>query len=201
MHLLLVDDDPLLLAALQTCLELERPEWTVLTASNGIEALKRLRAERVDLLVTDIQMPSLDGMALLGEIRSDSRLSRLPLILITGRDDRSTMREGMASGADDFLTKPFLAQELIQAIEGRMRRLSPPNPSPECEAPDLGKLLTEREREVLTLIGQGLVTKQIARGLGVSPNTVSVHRANIMRKLDLHNAAALAALAVRLNLT
>lgn len=201
MHLLLVDDDPLLLAALQTCLELERPEWTVLTASNGIEALHCLRAERVDLLVTDIQMPSLDGMALLAEIRSDPRLNRLPLILITGRDDRSTMREGMASGADDFLTKPFLAQELIQAIEGRMRRLSPPPPGPESEVPNLEELLTEREREVLTLIGQGQVTKQIATGLGVSPNTVSVHRANIMRKLDLHNAAALAALAVRLNLT
>jgi DNA-binding NarL/FixJ family response regulator len=65
---------------------------------------------------------------------------------------------------------------------------------------DLAGLLTERELEVLALIGQGMVTKDIAAELDLSPKTVSAHRQNIMGKLDLHNAAALAALAIRASL-
>jgi DNA-binding NarL/FixJ family response regulator len=202
MHILLTDDDELLVAPLREFLRLERPDWVVTTSTDGNAALKILRAEPVDLLVTDIQMPTMDGMALLEEIRQDPHLSGLPLIFATGRNDRASMRTGMVSGADDYLTKPYSGEELLAAIEARLKRTPPAQEvAGEREAVALSKALTERELEILHLVGEGLVTKEIAESLKLSPATVSVHRANIMRKLDLHNAAALAALAVRARLS
>jgi len=204
MRLLLVDDDPQLLRLVAKYLRIAREHWTVFVASDGAEALRVLRQEPVDMMVADIQMPTMDGLSLLAEIRRDPVLARLPLILASGRVDRASVRGGMTAGADDYLTKPYTMEELLAAIEGRTRRL-------EAEAAEHGdtsaarervkSALTERELDVLRLIGQGLVTKDIAQQLGLSPATVSVHRASIMRKLHLHNSAALAALAVRTNLS
>jgi two-component system NarL family response regulator len=199
-RVLLVDDDSVLLGNLKRLLQADRPQWEVLTAVSGADAMRILRAEPLDLLVSDIQMPGMDGMALLAEVRRDPALARLPLIFITARDDRASMRNSMASGADDYLTKPFSPDELIQAMEGRLKRRdqeAAPTPGGGMLFDELASLLTGRELEVLALIGQGLVTKDIAAALDLSYRTVSVHRANIMRKLDLHNAAALAALATQ----
>jgi len=109
----------------------------------------------------------------------------------------------MASGADDYLTKPYTVDELVAAVEARLRRSQQGANSEDASQlrARLQRLLTERELEVLGLIGRGLVTKDIARELALSPATVSVHRANIMEKLNLHNAAALAATAERAGLT
>jgi DNA-binding NarL/FixJ family response regulator len=203
MRILLVDDERLLLASLTRALRVQRPDWMVETAGNGEEAARLLKPLGVDILVTDIQMPGMDGMALLRQVRNDPALARLPLILISGQDDRSSVRAGMSSGADDYLTKPFSAEELIQAVESRMRRRDQggdPSGSGAALQQRLKATLTDREREVLILIGQGLVTKDIAAELEVSPRTISVHRQHIMGKLDLHNAAALAALAIRASL-
>lgn len=203
MRVLLVDDERLLLASLLRSLKVARPAWQVATASDGLEAMRCLASNAVDVLVTDLQMPGMDGMALLRQVRKDPALARLPLLLISGQDDRLTVRTGMNSGADDYLTKPFTAEELIQAIEGRMRRLESAGEgaggASELQA-QLEARLTQREREVLALVGQGLVTKEIAAELGLSPKTVSIHRQHLMEKLDLHNAAALAALAIRASL-
>ncbi|MCE1203811.1 MAG: response regulator transcription factor [Holophagaceae bacterium] len=202
MRVLLVDDERLVLAMATRALQTKRPEWIVETASDGLEAMQVLRSKPVDILITDVQMPGMDGMALLMQVRRDPELARLPLVLISAQDDRSSVRQGMFSGADDYLTKPFTVDELILTVESRLRRLERgPEPGPQSD--DLKKqllqALTEREVEVLALIGQGLVTKEIAAELGLSPKTVSAHRQNIMEKLDLHNAAALAALAIRAN--
>lgn len=202
MRVLLVEDERIQLAVLSRSLRSARPDWEVLTASDGAQAMAILRSEPVDLLATDIQMPGMDGMALLAQVRRDPDLARLPLIFITGQDDRASLRTGMTSGADDYLTKPFSTGELVEAIEARLRRLER-GEEPTAASEDLGRelraCLTARELEVLARIGRGLVTKEIAAELGLSPRTVSVHRANLMRKLDLHNAAALAALAIRAN--
>ncbi len=203
MRILLVDDERLLLASLTRALHVQRPAWEIDTASDGVEAMRLLKTQRVDCLITDIQMPGMDGMALLMQVRRDPELARLPLILISAENDRSSVRKGMASGADDYLTKPFSAEELILSVESRLRRLEQGvDPSTPLDALKryLKSLLTEREMEVLALIAQGLVTKDIAADLKLSPKTVSAHRQNIMGKLDLHNAAALASLAIRANL-
>jgi DNA-binding NarL/FixJ family response regulator len=200
---LLVDDERLLLAVMGRALRTARPDWEIETAPDGLEAMRLLKSKPVDMLITDVQMPGLDGMALLAQVRKDPALAGLPLILISAQDDRSSVRQGMHSGADDYLTKPFTPEELIQAVEGRWRRLEKgvgTEPALAKLRDDLVSALTDREQEILALIGQGLVTKDIAAALGLSPRTVSVHRQNIMGKLDLHNAAALAALAIRAEL-
>jgi len=203
LRILLVDDDRLVLASLSHFLRLKRPDWEISVATDGADALRLLREEPTEVLVTDIQMPGVGGMALLSIIREDPALAHLPLILMTAHSDNTTMRQGMSSGADDYLVKPFQLDELILAIEGRLKRLSlgqePPREQ-QALAREVKEKLTEREVDILSRIGRGLVTKDIANGLGLSPRTVSVHRANIMRKLDLHNAAALAALAIRVGI-
>ena len=200
MRVLVVDDDRLIMKSIERSLRLHRPDWKVLTASNGLEALTVLRASPCDVLVTDLQMPGLGGMGLLASVRGDPAFCHIPLILMTANDDRTSMRLGMASGADDYLTKPFSVEELTQAIEARLLRrdLAPAvDPRAQRLREELEQQLTARELEVLRRIGAGCATKEIAAELELSPQTVSVHRANIMRKLDLHNAAALAALAVQ----
>jgi len=200
MKVLLVDDDPQILNATAACIPLLRANWEVIVASDGLEALQLLRDGHVDILVADIQMPAMDGLSLLAEIRKDERLASLPMILASGRVDRASMRSGMSSGADDYLTKPYSVHELIAAIEARLRRVQDASQEASAMRDRLRAVLTERELEVLGLIGRGLVTKDIAKNLGLSPATVSVHRANIMQKLGLHNSAALAALAVQAKL-
>ena len=203
MRVLLVDDERLVLASVAFGLRAKRPAWSVETAPDGVEAVRILREQPVDILVTDVQMPGMDGMALLTQVRRDPACSKLPLILISAQDDRSSVRRGMSSGADDYLIKPFTVDELIAAIESRLSRLAPSPDAGQAEAglrAQLAERLTERELEVLALVGRGLVTKDIAAELGLSPKTVSAHRQNIMGKLDLHNAAALAALATKASL-
>ena len=200
MRVLLVDDERLLLVSLTRALQVQRPDWEIETASDGVEAMRLLKSQHVDLLITDVQMPAMDGLALLAQVRSDPYLAAPPLILISAQDDRSSVRKGMFSGADDYLTKPFSAEELIQTVESRLQRLeqgSSAHPQTSSLQRQLKERLTERELEVLSLIGQGMVTKDIAVALDLSPKTVSAHRQNIMEKLDQHNAAALAALAIR----
>ena len=200
MRVLLVDDERLLLVSLTRALQVKRPEWTIETASDGVEAMRLLKSQHVDLLITDVQMPGMDGLALLMQVRKDPCLAGLPLILISALDDRSSVRKGMFSGADDYLTKPFSADELIQTVESRLQRLEQGSNSSILTSflqRQLKEQLTDREMEVLALIGQGMVTKDIAAALDLSPKTVSAHRQNIMEKLDQHNAAALAALANR----
>lgn len=203
MRILIVDDEPILLLALQRSFRLEQPEWEVVMARSGLEALEQLRLQAFDVLVTDIRMPGMDGMALLGEVRADPLLTDTTVIFMTSLDDRESMRAGMIAGADDYLTKPFTPSELLAAISGRLRRKETvPLLSREAQVSreQLAGLLTGRETEVLINIGRGLVTKEIAAELGISPRTVDVHRTNLMRKLDLHNATALARLAIKAQL-
>jgi DNA-binding NarL/FixJ family response regulator len=203
MTLLLVDDDPQLATLIAQFLGVERPDWIVRVAGDGHEALRTLGQEPVDIMVVDIQMPGMDGLSLMAKVRADPVLAHLPMILATGRVDRASVRGGMTAGADDYLTKPYTVEELIAAIEARMRLRDMRTAGDEMAATlqNVKNTLTEREIDVLGLIGRGLVTKDIARFLDLSPATVSVHRANIMRKLGLHNSAALAALAVRIKLS
>lgn len=203
MRVLLVDDERLLLRIMEQSLLYLRPGWELLLAHSGEAGIELLRKRGADAVVADIQMPGMDGMALLSAVRSDPSFAPMPFIFITAMDDRGSMRAGMNAGADDYLTKPFTPEELVQAIETRLRRRDQGPPS-DAEARALRQRLlvelTDREIEILAFIGQGLVSKEIAAELKISPRTVDVHRTNLMRKLDLHNAASLAGLAVRADL-
>lgn len=204
MRVLLVDDERILLRVMEHALHALRPDWEVLVAASGEEGIELLRTQGADVVVADIMMPGMDGMGLLSAVRADPGLAPIPFIFLTTKDDRNSLRAGMIAGADDYLTKPAPAEELVDSIETRMRRRAralPQDPEAALLRESIEARLTGRELEILRCIGRGLVSKEIAAELGISPRTVDVHRTNMMQKLDLHNAASLAGLAVRANLT
>ncbi len=101
---------------------LSRPGFTLLTAADGRQGLKLAREARPDLVISDVIMPGLDGFELLAALRDDRSLSSVLVMLLTAESSRDAMRVGMTLGADDYLTKPFTAQELIDAVEGLLRK-------------------------------------------------------------------------------
>jgi len=203
MRILIVDDEPNLLLMLKRSIQVAAPEWEVVVVRSGREALEQLRLQPFDVMVSDILMPGMDGMGLLARVRADPALADTTVIFMTAQDDRDSMRTGMNAGADDYITKPFTSAEIMAAINGRLRRREQVlllSAEARQSREQLGAQLTARELEVLARIGRGLVSKEIAQELAISPRTVDVHRANLMRKLDVHNATALARLAVKADL-
>jgi len=115
---LVVDDDPRILRFVRT--ELEAAGFHVLTAQDGAAALKVVETENPDLMVLDILMPVMDGFETLERIR---RISTLPVIILTAKASDTDKVRGLDLGADDYLTKPFSAEELIARIRSMLRRL------------------------------------------------------------------------------
>lgn len=115
---LIADDDPKLLKMLQRTLTYEG--LTVLTASNGVEALPLIDAHNPNLLILDWMMPKMGGLALLEQLRADK--SPLPVLMLTARDAIENRVEGLESGADDYLVKPFAPAELVARVHALLRR-------------------------------------------------------------------------------
>ena len=101
---------------------LEFEGYDVFSAENGYEGLKIAHDHKLDLIISDIMMPIMDGMELLEALRQDARTATIPLIFLTARTDRVDMRHGMELGADDFVTKPFHASELLASISTQFRK-------------------------------------------------------------------------------
>ncbi len=116
--ILIVDDDPKLLKMLQRTLAYEG--LNVLTASNGQEALPVVDAHQPDLLIVDWMMPRMDGLALLRRLRGDG--NKTLVLMLTARDTIDNRVEGLESGADDYLVKPFAPAELVARVHALLRR-------------------------------------------------------------------------------
>lgn len=101
---------------------LELADYTVITAENGKEGVKLAIKETPDLIICDIMMPVLDGHGVLHLLSKNEETSGIPFIFLTAKAERSDVRKGMAMGADDYLTKPFDDQELLNAIETRLKK-------------------------------------------------------------------------------
>jgi PAS domain S-box-containing protein len=97
-----------------------RKRWTVDTVADGREALDAIRKQKPDLVLTDVMMPGLDGFGLLREIRADAQLRHLPVVMLSARAGEEARVEGLESGADDYLTKPFSARELMARINANL---------------------------------------------------------------------------------
>src|SRR5690348_3314554 len=91
-------------------------------AENGLIGVQRAREFLPDLVICDIMMPEMDGYGVLEELRKDATTATIPFIFLTARTDRTDMRQGMELGADDFLTKPFHAVELLATVRTRLRK-------------------------------------------------------------------------------
>lgn len=195
MHtVLIVEDDPSYRHAMEVILQMEG--FRVYTAPSGPSALAVLSTITPDIILCDILMPEMDGYAVLEALKQEKRLVDVPFIFVTALADRVDVRRGMTEGADDYLTKPFTADEISAAVIGRIRRRSIfarplDDPATREKQKVLREKVTRRELEVLLLVGQGATSKQIADNLKVTLKTIEVHRSNLMKKLDAANAASL----------
>jgi len=121
-RVLVVEDDPVIRA---NVLELLIEEgFEVIAAQDGADGIALSKARVPDLVVCDIALPKLDGYAVLQAIREDPAIASTPFIFLTAKAERADMRTGMNLGADDYLTKPFTANDLLSAVRIRMRRIS-----------------------------------------------------------------------------
>jgi len=117
-RVLVVDDDPQLREALSRALELDG--YDVSTASNGVKALDAISADRPDLMVLDVMMPYVGGLDVCRTLRD--RKDRLPILVLTARDEVGDRVAGLDAGADDYLTKPFALEELRARLRALLRR-------------------------------------------------------------------------------
>lgn len=102
---------------------LKKDGYDVLAAENGAAGLALIRQHKPDLVVSDVQMPEMDGFLMLEHVRADADIASTPIILLTSLAERGHMRHGMTTGADDYLTKPFTPQELREAVNAQLNKL------------------------------------------------------------------------------
>jgi len=117
---LVIEDEPSIRNNIMLMLKVER--YSAFGAENGRVGLEMARRDPPDLILCDVMMPEMDGFAVLEALRAESRLSEIPFIFLTALDDRSSMRRGMNLGADDYLPKPFTRDELLEAVNSRLKK-------------------------------------------------------------------------------
>lgn len=118
--ILIIEDDPDMLHITSELLELEG--YRTLKAASGPIGVEMTRKEMPDLILCDVSMPGLDGYGVLQELGRELRTAEIPFIFLSGKAERADVRKGMDLGADDYLTKPVQAKELLSAVEGRLKR-------------------------------------------------------------------------------
>jgi len=199
--ILVIEDQPDMRDNIATILEMEN--YAVLAVDNGIDGLAMAREEKPDLILCDVMMPGTDGHSVLQGVRDDPTIAGTPFIFLTAKGEKRDQRTGMNLGADDYLTKPTTATELLAAIFARLERekhrpLAEFEPDFTSAAPLEGLGLTPREAEVLLWVAQGKSNPEISSILGTAENTVKKHLQHIFEKLgiDNRNAATLSALEV-----
>lgn len=149
-------------------------------------------------LVTDLRMPDMSGVELLERLNQQNGM--IPAVVITGHGDVPMAVAAMKAGAVDFIEKPFEDEVLVDAIKKAASRLGDSETRVEDVAVLRARLeqLSERERQVMTLVVSGLPNKTIGYNLSISPRTVEVHRANIMSKMQARSLPELVRMAISL---
>ena len=201
MHrILVVEDTPAYAEALERTLQLEGHQ--VVLAGRAMEALARAAHERPDLVVLDLGLPDRDGYHVLRELRA--RGNDCPVLILSARALESDKVEGFRLGADDYVTKPFSALELLARISALLRRARPaaaaaaPPPDAVRRLDDATLRerygLTDRQVTVTRLLAEGCTNAEMAERLGLSFFTVRNHAEQVMGKLGVSNRSAVAPL-------
>lgn len=144
-------------------------------------------------LITDVRMPGMSGIDLLKALRE--KACSMPAIVITGHGDVPLAVEAMKAGAVDFIEKPFDEEAILNAVRRALEQIPDENGDGNIVAARLATL-SERERQVLEGLVAGHPNKTIAHGLGISPRTVEVYRANLMAKMQAKSLSELIRMAI-----
>jgi DNA-binding NarL/FixJ family response regulator len=198
---LIAEDHALLVDALQMLLGTQADMRCVGAARDGEQALAMAQSLRPDVLLLDLGLPKLDGLAVVESLQRSG--SPVKVLVVTARLDPQSIRSALGFGAAGYLPKDEDSDELLLAIrrvaEGR-RYISADIAQlfvPEVPAVEPASKLTASETTVLQLVGEGLTSKEISQRLDISEATARKHRENIRRKLGIRNSAEMAAYAIR----
>ena len=197
-RIIVVDDDPIVREVLTTALGSNPDIEVVASVTNGAEAVDVVHARTVDVVLMDVQMPVLDGVAATSRILALGGGTRV--LLLTTFDDDSFLDGGLAAGASGFLLKttpPERIAEAIRTVRAGGKVLSPGPTSRVLDRYVRGQSprvastedldLSEREQEVLRLLCQARTNHQIARRMNIADTTVKTHVSSIMRKMGVGN--------------
>lgn len=212
--MLLADDEGLVRSGFKLLLDLEDDIAVVGEAANGAEAVERARAVRPDVVLMDIRMPKLDGIQATAQITGMRGLEGVRIIILTTYDTDAYVFEALQAGASGFLLKDAGPAELLHAVRvvaageallapritRRLISQFTTRRTAAKAAEDLLAVLTEREREVLALVGRGLSNDEIGAELFLSPATARTHVSHAMAKLGARDRAQLVVIAYQTGL-
>ena len=208
-RVLIVDDHAILRDGIRSLLERQEGIAVVGEASNGLEALARVGELEPDIVLMDIAMPEMDGLEATRRVKED--YPDIRVLILTQHDSQEYVTPLLQAGASGYVLKRSGGREVVAAIrqvhekgaflEPVVARQVLHDYAQTTEVTEADRpTLTEREREVLELVVEGKSNREIALALVISPKTVSVHRSNIMAKLDVHNSVELVRYVMQHNL-
>jgi two-component system, NarL family, response regulator NreC len=201
MRILIADDHAILRTGLRLLIEAQPNLSVVGEAENGREALEKARALRPDLILLDLNMPEVDGLAVIPQLRREAPESRI--LVLTMHDDAAHLRQALDAGASGYVLKKAVDQELLMAIRAVRRGetyvhsamthklLESLAQTEETAEDDPWRRLSEREFDVMRLVALGYTNSEIAEELYISVKTVESYRARGMEKLSLETRAQL----------
>jgi two-component system response regulator NreC len=203
----IAEDHTLFRELLRETIEMREDLEVVAEACDGLEAISCVMKNQPDLLVLDLSMPKLSGISVVKDVRL--RYPELKILVLTIHTSDNFINETFKAGINGYCLKDSSRSDLLNAVDSVLQGklyLSPAIAKEVIQGylsgPETPKVqnswgnITHREREVLKLLAEGHMNKQIAPMLHISVKTVEKHRANIMAKLGLHNVAALTAYAI-----
>jgi DNA-binding NarL/FixJ family response regulator len=202
--ILIVDDHPVVRKGLLSCLASKENLKVVGEAANGNEAVKQVKELMPDIVLMDISMPEMDGLAVTEVLRKDAPQTKV--LILSMQSNRDAVLRIIKAGARGYVLKDAPTEELVHAIEtvyageahfsGPVAKIALNQYVTDADETRPVAKLSDREREVLALIAEGKSNKEIAMHLGIGVRTTETHRERIMRKLDIHSVAGLTKFAI-----
>lgn len=212
-NILIIDDHPLFREGLKTIVERDKRYKVVGEAGTGRQGLKMAKQLKPDLAVVDISLPDINGVQITNEMRD--LLPETKIMIVSMHSKIDYIAEAFQAGATGYVAKDSASDRLVQGIDTVLKGeyyldssvshqvveklMKFPVKDAKITDADYGSL-TPREQEVMRLLAEGSSPKEIADKLCISPKTVENHRANIMKKLDIHSTMELVRYAARLGL-
>ncbi len=195
----IVDDDEAVRDSLEALLAVQG--HSVQSYPSGDAFLAAWRPEARGCALVDLRMPGRDGLQLIDRLKSQG--SKLPVIVVTGHGDVPLAVKAMKSGAVDFIEKPYSNDTIVQVVRQALARANTPAAAEGEGGKAAQRLasLTQREREVLQQLVIGRPNKIIAYELKISPRTVEIHRANLMKKMEAESLSHLVRMALAAGLS